>query len=501
MNRRRFVGMLTGTAAAAAVGVPLIKGSGGSSSTGALLPSRRPLPDRYVRKLAVPRMLTPDPRDSDTDRYTLTQRCGQIEVFAGVATPVWGYDGEFPGPTIVSRRDRRTVVTHRNQLPVPVSVHLHGGHTPAGDDGYPTHLLFPEGFRGDMSMAGAMSHDRRDYTYPMHQRAATLWYHDHRMDFTGPSVWRGLAGFHLVTDDEEAALPLPVGDRDLPLMIVDRSFDVDGSLRYPSLDPTLLHTPGVTSRYAAGVLGDVVLVNGVPWPYAPVAAVRYRLRLLNASNARRYRLSLDPPAPMVQIGTDGGLLPHPLTHTAVELAPAQRFDVVVDFSRYTPGTRVVLRNEFGSGATSTVMRFDVGARASDPSSVPSTLSTDPRRSEPDRIRTFRFRRAGSAWTINGLPFRPDQPIVSVPLGATETWRLMTDFHHPVHVHLGSFQVLGRGLGGPGDYDTGLKDTLDLRPSEEAVIRVRFDDYRGRYLLHCHNLEHEDMAMMAAFDVV
>src|SRR5262249_24551785 len=155
--------------------------------------------------------------------------------------------------------------------------------------------------------------------YPLQQPAATLWYHDHRMDFTGPAVWRGLAGFHLIVDPAESGLP--TGDRDLPIMIADRSFDTDGSLLYPSLDPALLGDPGVREPYGSGVLGDVVLVNGVPWPVADVPAARHRLRLLNASNARRYRLALDPPGEFVQVGADNGPLSSPIRHDAVEMAP------------------------------------------------------------------------------------------------------------------------------------------------------------------------------------
>ena len=506
MNRRRFLAVLGGGAAAAAVGVPLVAGVRGASSTGVLLPSRRPLPAPFTRQLTVPAVLRPTRTDETTDYYTVTQRPGTAAFLPGVDTRIWGYEGTFPGPTIRSRSGRRTVVTHHNRLPVPVSVHLHGGHTPASQDGYPTDLLFPPGFAGDMSMAGAMTHGTRDYAYTMRQRAATLWYHDHRMDFTGPSVWRGLAGFHLVTDDEEQRLPLPSGERDIPLMIVDRSFDADGQLRYPSVDGSLLHTPGVTDPYGAGVLGDVVLVNGTPWPVAPVAAVRYRLRILNASNARRYRLALDPDGVLLQVGTDGGLLPAPVPHQAIEIAPAQRFDVVVDFSRYRAGQMATLVNEFGEGRTGEVMRFHITGPAPDDSSVPSTLSVDSGLSTADSVvtRTFHFRHGTvggmAGWTVNGDPFDPTRDVARPRLGTTETWRLMSDFHHPIHVHLAHFRVLSRGIGAPGDYDHGWKDTVDLRPAEEATILVRFEDYPGRYLLHCHNLEHEDMAMMAAFSV-
>ena len=514
VSRRTVLGLLGGAAAAVGVGVPLVSGLRGSSSTGTLLTSQRPLPRPFTRPLPIPPVLAPTRRDSTTDFYEITQRVANAELLDGVPTPIWGYNGIFPGPTIVSRSGRRTVVRHRNELPVPTVVHLHGGHTPPEHDGYPIDLLLPVG--SDATMVGHSPHlaqgaimrGEREYIYPLEQRAATLWYHDHRMDFTGPAVWRGLAGFHLVRDDEEESLGLPEGERDLPLMIADRAFAADGSLRYPSLDPHLLHNPGVEAAYAPGVLGDVILVNGVPWPVAEVAGVRYRLRLLNAANARRFRLALDPPPPgggaLVQIGTDGGLLERPLGHDAIELAPAQRFDVVVDFGRYRPGQEVTLVNEFGAGSTARVMRFRVGQRAADDSRLPDVLSRvallDPARA--DLTRTFAFRTgsvgAMTGWTINGRPFDPARADASPRLGDVEVWRLVSDFHHPVHLHLVQFQVLSRNGGAPGPYDAGWKDTLDLRASEEATVITRFSGYRGRYVFHCHNLEHEDMAMMGNF---
>jgi spore coat protein A len=501
LSRRRLLGGLSAAGAAAVVGAPFLSGVRGSNSTGELLPSRIGLPTPFTLPFRVPSVLAPVRSDATGDYYRVTQRAALVEILPGVRTPIWGYEGLFPGPTIRSVRGRRTVVTHRNELPVPVVVHLHGGHTPAGQDGFPADLLYPVGWTGAHPMTeGVMAHGSRDYVYPMTQSAATLWYHDHRMDFTGPAVWRGLAGFHLVSDPAEDALGLPSGDRDVPVMIADRSFDSDGSLRYPSLDRSLVHTPGVHEPYGSGVLGDVILVNGVPWPVAEVPAARHRLRLLNASNARRYRLTLDPPGALVQIGTDGGLLAGPIVHEAVEIAPAQRFDVVVDFGRYRPGQVVTLRNEFGDDTTTPIMRFRIGAAVPDTSRVPDRLASPPASTGPVAVtRDLRFRhgkRNGMpGWTINGDVFDLARPAATARLGDPEIWRLSSDFHHPIHLHLASFQVLSRGIGGPGPYDHGPKDTVDLRPAEQASILVRFTDHAGRYVFHCHNLEHEDMGMM------
>jgi spore coat protein A len=488
MRRRAVLGAGAAALGAAGLGWSLLQ----PKRPGRLLRSRAPLPRPFEARLTIPAVLSGE---------EITQREADLRILPGLTTRAWTYNGTFPGPTVVSRSGRPAVVTHRNQLPEPVVVHLHGGHAPAADDGYPIDLIMPEGGAGaggaghhDMAaMTGDVSLGSRTYTYPMRQQAATLWYHDHRMGFTGPAVYRGLAGFHLVRDDEEDALPLPRGDRELPLMITDRAFEADGSFRYPLGD----------EAYMNGVLGDVILVNGVPWPVHEVDPARYRLRLLNASNARRYRLELDPqPAggrAFVQIGSDGGLLERPVRHDTLEVAPAERFDVVVDFGRYRPGTLVRLVDRDGGE----VMRFDVtGAGRGDDSAVPERLSAGVAAlPAPVRTRTFRFNEGpDGVWRINDLEYRPGRALARPRLGDVERWRFVTDFHHPIHVHLNHFQVVSRNALRPGPYDAGWKDTVDLRASEAVEIAVQFTDYTGTFMLHCHNLEHEDMAMMADFVV-
>jgi len=517
ITRRSFIGGGLVAGVGLGVGVPFLGGAAGSSSTGNVLRSQLPIPQPFSQPLRIPPVLRPDRVDDQADHYELRQAMALASIVPGVTTPIWGYNGIFPGPIIESRRGRATVVTHTNELPVPTVAHLHGGRTPPESDGYPIDFVYPvdrsymdehEGVHGMHGGAwvGDTSDGHRAYVYPMEQRAGMLWYHDHRMDFTGASVWRGLAGMHFVRDEEEDALALPSGKRELPLMITDRSFASDGSFAYPSIDASLRMTPGVTKEFIAGVLGDVMLVNGVPWPVARVDGASYRLRILNACNARRLDLRLDPPPArgIMQIGTDGGLLAGPIHHNHFELAPAQRVDMVIDFSSYPPGTEVTLLNDFGDGNMSQVMRFVVGDATGDSFSIPDRLSAIETLSRDDAVvtRTFRFE-AGDVnhrdgWLIDGRPFHPDDIAAAPALGTVEVWRLIADFHHPVHIHLAPFQVLSRGNGGPGQFDAGWKDTIDLRASEEAAIVIRFDGYRGKYVFHCHNLEHEDMAMMANF---
>ncbi|GAA3456017.1 multicopper oxidase family protein [Dactylosporangium matsuzakiense] len=484
MKRRAVLGAGAAALGAAGIGWSLLT----PKLPGKLLHSRAPLPRPFEARLAIPAVLAGE---------EIVQREADLAILPGLTTRAWTYNGSFPGPTVVTRSGRAATVMHRNQLPEPVVVHLHGGHTPAGSDGYPIDQIMPlppAAVHHDMAtMAGDTTVGARTYRYPMQQRAATLWYHDHRMGFTGPAVYRGLAGFHLVRDDEEDALPLPRGERELPLMITDRAFEEDGSFRYPLGD----------ADYMNGVLGDVILVNGRPWPVHEVDPARYRLRLLNASNARRYRLQFDPQPPggdaFVQIGSDGGLLTRPMGHDTLELAPAERFDVVVDFARWKPGTKIRLIDRDGGD----VMRFDVtGPKTDDPSRVPPVLSTSAEPlPPPKRSRTFRFGQGrDGTWRINDLTYQPGRALARPRLGEVEHWRFVTDFHHPIHLHLNHFQVVSRNANEIGEYDRGWKDTVDLRASEAVEIAVRFTDYTGTFMLHCHNLEHEDMAMMADFVV-
>lgn len=512
MKRRTLLQLGAAAAGLGVIGAAWPEAFVGPAMPGRLLRSTARLPQPYQVPLPVPAVLQPPHRDADTDYYHLTQGVSDLPILPGLTTPAWTYGGTFPGPTIVSRSGRKTTVRHHNTLPVPVAVHLHGGHTPAAHDGYPLDLILPHsgipsaGISNPGMDHSAMMRDtvvgQRDYTYPMQQRASTLWYHDHRMDHTGESVWRGLAGLHLIHDDEEDALPLPRGHRDIPLMISDRSFAADGSFHYP-----LDHDGMVVSDYMNGVLGDVILVNGAPWPVLHADPARYRLRILNGSDARRYRLQLDPQPPggsaLVQIGSDGGLLERPVNHDYLDIAPAERFDVVVDFSRYAPGTQVRLVNTLGRGNTREVMRFDVvGQDRGDDSSIPAHLSNGVSPLPLDRVaatRTFKFGLGPKGiWSINDMAYQPGRPLARPRLGDVEIWRFITDVHHPIHVHLNHFQVLSRNNRAPGKYDSGWKDTVDVQPSEAVEIAIRFTDYAGTFLVHCHNLEHEDMAMMADF---
>jgi len=474
-----------------------------------IFPSRASLPKAFEALLPILPVLKPKGSDASSDCYEMSLRLGSASILPGLSTAVWGYNGSFPGPVIEAHRRRKVLLRLNNDLPVPIVNHLHGGRTAPESDGYPTDLVMPKGNFPEPHMhdpRARVAYETREYVYANEQRAATLWYHDHRMDFTAPQVWRGLAGFYVLRDQEESSLPLPRGDKEIALLICDRSFGEDGSLTYPSVDASLQGAMGVPMDYAGGVLGDVILVNGAPWPRLEVANVRYRFRILNASNARRYELALDPKggaSPFVQIGSDGGLLAAPVAHRSIQIAPAERFDLVIDFSRYRVGSQVTLLNKAADGPQGRVMRFDVVRQERDESTVPQQLSKiefpDPARVNAARVFQFSFR-GKDGWTINGKPFDPGRMDAYPKLGSTEIWRMETDFQHPLHLHLVHFRILSHS-GRPGPYDSGWKDTIDLGAGQVANILVPFLGYRGRYVFHCHNLEHEDMAMMANFEVV
>jgi len=216
--------------------------------------------------LPIPPVLKPVRSDTEADYYEITQKPGIAHILPGLSTPIWGYNGIFPGPTMEANSGRKVIVHQINELPVPVSTHLHGGITPPESDGHAMDFILPKDptpfqaslTNGQMRLFMSSSCLRRslhmrmqqtkEYVYTNIQRASIHWYHDHRMDFTGPQLYRGLARFYLIRDEIEDALPLPQGDHDIPLMITDHTFNADGSFFYPSLDPTLTTTPGVLGK-------------------------------------------------------------------------------------------------------------------------------------------------------------------------------------------------------------------------------------------------------------
>jgi FtsP/CotA-like multicopper oxidase with cupredoxin domain len=457
-----------------------------SAEAEALLP-------RFQVPLAIPPVLEPIRADATTDYYELVQREAAVEILPGRLTGVWGYDGRFPGPTIKARRGRTTVVRHTNHLRVPTVVHLHGGITPPDSDGFPTEHIMP----------GAS----KTYTYPNEGSAATLWYHDHAMDRTGTNIYMGLAGFYLLQEDDVSS-QLPSGACDIPLMIQDRLFDARGSFVYDTFH-------GLAAK------GGTILVNGVPWPRLEVATRKYRFRILNGSNATPLRLALSSGQPLVQIATDGGLLREPVASACIPLAMAERVEVVIDFGSCPIGSRVTLQNLNATDVTGRVaneiMRFDVLRAEEDDSVLPAALGDVPPIPVAAAVRTRKFVFAGKPglhlppaahWAINGRDFDAERPIAAPRYGDVEIWHIQNrklfgflGLVHPVHVHLVAFQIIERNGKAPLPHEAGWKDTVAVAKGEEVKIIARFEGYRGRYVLHCHNLEHEDHSMMARFDVI
>ncbi|HEX7878828.1 MAG TPA: multicopper oxidase domain-containing protein, partial [Candidatus Eisenbacteria bacterium] len=445
-------------------------------------------------------------------------------------TTVWGYEGHYPGPTIVATRGLPVTVNWINDLrdstgalrtthylPVDqclhgpdtagtgarVVVHLHGGHVPQSVDGHPDSTFLPG--------------ESRTYTYPNNQAAALIWYHDHALGTTRLNVMMGLAGGYVVTDPVEGALSLPGGAYDLPIIIQDRRFHADGSLSYPAI-------------WEEHFFGDVALVNGTVWPFAEVRRGAYRLRLLNGSNSRTYILRLSNGLPFTVIGGDAGLLERPVRRDSLLITPGERIDTIVDFSGVAAGTGIILTNSAPAPypigdpmhpALPAIMKFVVRPEAGYAWTPPGILrppsALDP--ATADMARDFSLEKmaddcTGQMWTINGLHW---DDITELPrLGDTEVWRFInrSGVVHPMHLHLVHFQVLDRApfdvvadtlvFGTPVTPDSALggwKDTVPVLPGEAVRVIARFDDYTGRYPYHCHVLEHEDHEMMRQFEVV
>jgi len=437
-------------------------------------------------------------------------------------TRMWGFGGAFPGPTFDLRAGEEVLVEWANELPkqhfLPIDhtlhgaekdkpevravAHLHGARVPPESDGYPEDWITP----GKSAV----------YHYPNQQDAAMLWYHDHAMGINRLNIFAGLAGAYILRDKQEDALHLPTGKYEIPLVICDRMFDKDSQLYYPVSDKP-------ESPWTPEFFGDANLLNGKLFPFLEVEPRKYRFRVLNAANGRFYHLSLSNKLPFHQIGTDQGLLSAPVTAQSIMIAPGERLDLVIDFSQ-SAGTSIVLNDDFVP-----LMQFRVsGTNVKDDSILPATLRRIEKLPESAAVRTrllsldeeddlvqnpVRMLLNGKSW---------HDPVTENPvLNSTEIWSFInpTDDSHPIHLHLVKFQILDRrkienfayisqqelrftGPPVPPDPDeAGWKDTVRAHPGMMTRIIARFEGYPGRYVWHCHILEHEDNEMMRPYDVL
>jgi spore coat protein A, manganese oxidase len=489
-----------------------------------------PTADGSARPSAPPpfRAPLPTPRVLDGAHLTIPIRESEVQCLPGAKTRMWTYGGTFPGPTIRRPAGQRTTVTFHHQLPRSageLTVHLHGGHNRSQFDGQPGGLTpsharslycrIPPGLSARESGNDLLLRPgaRRTYVYELMEdgepeRAAFQWYHDHRLDHTARNVWRGLAGMWIVDDELDAGLPLPRGERDLALMIGDRSFDRHNQLTDPF---TNLRPP------SDGIAAERALVNGAYMPYHRVRPQRYRLRILNVSQFRSYNLRLSNEAPLIQIGSDSGLMPRPVRRREALIGPGERVELIVDFGAFS-GEAVELRSGPRPGwappgarpYAGALMQFRVDpGRMGDRTRVPRRLRPLPdwvRRAPEEPQRRWEITIGGlfkTTWLINGRTFNPARADAEPKLGSVETWEIVnrTSVAHTMHMHLTDWYLLSRNGRPPPPWEDCLKETFFVLPRERIVLAGHFADYTGKFPIHCHMLDHEDHGLMGQFEVV
>jgi len=479
------------------------------------------------------RQRLPIPRVLEGDRIEIPIREAEVQILPGAKTRMWTYGGSFPGPTIRRRAGQRTEVTFRHELPRAgeLSVHLHGGHNRTQFDGQPGGLTkrqpvsyfcrIPRGLSARDSGNDLLLQPGRSKTYVYDlreggrpERASFQWYHDHRLDRTAPNVWKGLAGMWIVDDAVDAELPLPRGERDLPLMIGDRSFDRHNQLTDPFAADARPPSDGLA--------GATILVNGAYMPHHWVTPRRYRLRILNVSQFRSYDLRLSNGAAMVQIATESGLMPKPIRREQIMIGPAERVEVIVDFAA-ARGETVELRssahhpgrNPDGAHTyNGALMQFRVGsAPAVDRTRVPRRLRALPEWAQhvakhADRKPDRRWKIAidglfKTTWVLNGRTFNPAHSEAFPKLDTTEIWEIVngTSVAHVMHIHHTDWYLLSRDGKPPPPWEDCLKETFFVYPGERIRVAGRFADYTGKFVIHCHMLDHEDHGLMGQFQVV
>ncbi len=412
----------------------------------------------------------------------------------GTSDNLQSFNDSYIGPTIRVQRGQTIRIEFKNLLNQPSTIHWHGQHLPTEMDGHPLHAVAPE--------------QTFIYQFKVQNRAGTYWYHPHPHKAAGAQLYVGLIGLFIVEEPTELTYGLPNGAYDLPLIIQDRTFDSNNQLTYVNN----MH------QIMTGYFGRKILVNGAIRQTKFVEARAYRLRLVNGSNARTYKLAWQDGTPLTVIASDGGLLAAPIQRDFVLLGAAERIEIWVDFSEFSGAMQDLVALPFTGGNTETVaiQTFEIGKSHSRSLDLPvefSPLGFDPLPTNLKPDRSFDFYVNHMTPTIDGLDFELNSVRAkeTVKLGTTEIWEFTNHingargFPHPVHVHGLQFQVLERTGTSPefaaGYVDDGWKDTVLLMPNERVKVRLKFEDYTGLFLYHCHNMEHEDGGMMRNYKVV
>ncbi|KAL1585705.1 hypothetical protein WHR41_05946 [Cladosporium halotolerans] len=440
------------------------------------------------------------PNAPPIDYYEIDVKPFESQIYPNLKkTRLVGYDGQAPGPTIMIQRGRESVVRFLNHADRPNSVHLHGSYSRAPFDGWAEDTL--------------QIGQYKDYYYPNSQNGRTLWYHDHAVAHTAENSYFGQAGFYLIRDPEEQNMPgLPQGKYDIPISLTSKRYNEDGSLWSPE-----------ANEEVQNLFGDIIQVNGQPWPFLRVEPRKYRLRFLNSAVSRTFEMYFQTPsgsrANMKVVGSDSGLLLNPVDTTQLDTSVAERWEVVFDFAPFK-GQNVTLRSNADIADndkylhTDKIMRFVVGNTVSDTSNngdLPAKLrDVDFPPDQKTVSHEFQFERQGGQWVINGVTWEdgPEKRVLAKPQrGAVENWILKNGaggWTHPIHMHLIDFQIVSRRGGTRNNvlpYEkVALKDVVWLNKNEEVNVIARYAPWDGLYMFHCHNLIHEDHDMMAAFNV-
>ncbi|MFT6070455.1 MAG: FtsP/CotA-like multicopper oxidase with cupredoxin domain [Bacteriovoracaceae bacterium] len=414
--------------------------------------------------------------------------CYEGRLIKGSQSNLVKNSGSYLGPTIQVRKGDRVKVIFKNGLEEKSIIHWHGLDVSHENDGHPHNAIEP----------GASF----DYDFEVTNRSGMYWYHPHPHGRTGAQVYHGLAGLFIVRDNEEAILNLPNKEQELQLVIQDRSFDESGELDYR---PSMM-----------GAFGNVLMINGKKNnKIIKVKKGKYRLRFLNGCNARVFNFGMDDKSEFMQIGSDGGLLEKAIKLKRFYFAPAERFDCIVDFSKNKTGDIIGLDSlplVEGRGEKYNLLKFEVIDGEVNSFEVPLSLSAYKKilsseainESNPKEFELIGKR--GIGWTINGRGYEEDNYTKDeiIDFGNTEIWEFYnpTGMPHPMHIHGTQFQVLSRSVGRlEGALDQGWKDVVLVMPGDRVRVIKRFNTFKGTFIYHCHNLEHEDMSMMRNFKVV